>query len=197
MNGCRLTAPALVLGSTQPMSHVDSAAAAAAGIDVVRRRSGGAAVLVEPDALVWVEVVVPAEDPLWHKDVGRAGWWLGRAWADALGDLGATGADVHRGGIRRSPWSDRACFAGLGPSEVTVAGGSKAVGLSQRRTRDGALFQCAVPLRWDPGRLAELLALPPPERVRFTADLTGRVSPLTGVAPESVLAALLRHLPSG
>ena len=37
--------PAVVLGSTQPEATVDAGAAAAAGLDVVRRRSGGGAVL--------------------------------------------------------------------------------------------------------------------------------------------------------
>jgi lipoate-protein ligase A len=68
------------------------------------------------------------------------------------------GAVVHRGGLVRTPVSDLVCFAGLGPGEVTV-GGRKAVGMAQRRTRDGALFQCAVPLSWDGDRLATLLGL--------------------------------------
>jgi len=145
------TAPALVLGSTQ-------AAVDRGDIDVVRRRSGGGAVLVEPERLVWIDVVVPRDDDLWDDDVGRAFWWLGDAWAAALGELGVTGAEVHRGPLVRTPLSDTVCFAGLGPGEVTVAG-RKAVGIAQRRAREGALFQCAVPLAWDGPRLAELLGL--------------------------------------
>src|SRR5947208_2440048 len=141
--------PALVLGSTQPMIDVHD-------VEVVRRRSGGGAVFVEPGATLWVDVVVPKGDELWDDDVGRSTYWLGDAWARACG----RGATVHRGPMVRTPWSDRVCFAGLGPGEVTV-GGRKVVGISQRRWRDGALFQCAALLRWDYEATARRLDVPP------------------------------------
>ncbi len=156
-------APALVLGSTQPAGDVDAAAARAAGVDVVRRRSGGGAVLVGPGGVLWVDVLLPVGDPLWEDDVGRAAWWVGETWASALEAAGAGEATVWRDGARRTQWSAKVCFGGVGPGEVLV-GGRKVVGVSQRRTRRGALFQTAVLLRWDPGEILGLLALP--ENVR-------------------------------
>ena len=156
--------PAVVLGSAEPDDHVDRAARRGPGMAVVRRRSGGSAVLVGPGQVLWVDVIVPVGDPLWQIDVGRAGWWLGGCWAAALADVGIGGAQVWRGAMIRSRWSPRVCFAGLGPGEVTVEG-AKVVGMSQRRTRVGALFQCAVPLLglgggplgpWDPGDLLDV-----------------------------------------
>jgi lipoate-protein ligase A len=152
--------PAFVLGSTQPDSDVDATAAERLGVEVVRRTSGGGGVLVAPVAQVWADVFLPRDDPLWDDDVGRAVWWLGEAWASALFSLGVPDADVHQGAMVQTLLSSRVCFAGLGPGEVTVAG-AKAVGISQRRTRDGALFQCAVPLAWDTLTYAELLSLDP------------------------------------
>lgn len=140
--------PVVVLGSTQPESVVRP------GVRWARRRSGGGAVLVEPGGLVWVDVFVPAGDPLWDDDVGRAFLWLGRAWADAIGQ----GAVVHEGPLVATRWSPLVCFAGLGPGEVTV-GGRKVVGLCQRRTRAGALFQCAALLEWRPDRLLQRLTV--------------------------------------
>ncbi|MGH9122123.1 MAG: lipoyl protein ligase domain-containing protein, partial [Acidimicrobiales bacterium] len=64
-----LDTPALVLGSTQHAGLVDYARAERAGVEVARRRSGGAAVLVDP-GLLWVEVVIPRHDPLWDDDAG-------------------------------------------------------------------------------------------------------------------------------
>ena len=186
---CEVTAPAVVVGSTQG----DEAIAPGARMEVARRRSGGGAVLVEPGRVVWADVVVPAADPLWEPDVGRATWWLGEAWAAALGDLGVAGAEVHRGGLVRSAWSTAVCFAGLGPGEVT-ADGRKVVGIAQRRTRDGALFQCAVALAWDPAPLLAALALSPGDREVAAADLAGAVAPVTAPAA-AVEAALLAHLP--
>ncbi len=150
--------PALVLGSTQSEARIDRARLAAAGIDAVRRRTGGGAVVLTEGAVVWVDVLVPAGDPLWRADVGRAFWWLGETWVEALEAAGVTGARWHDGGLVRSAWSDSVCFAGLGPGEVIVAG-RKVVGLSQRRTREGALFQCAALLAWEPAELVEMLGL--------------------------------------
>lgn len=186
---CEATAPAVVLGSTQPAPGPGPDP----GVAVVRRRSGGGAVLVAPGRLVWADVVLPAGDPLWHDDVGRAAWWLGEAWAAALADLGVPSPEVHRGGLVRTAWSALVCFAGLGPGEVTVAG-RKAVGLAQRRTRHGALFQCAVPLAWDPAPLLAALGLPPAELAAAAADLAGAVLAVDH-APHAVEAALLARLP--
>ena len=187
---CEVTSPTIVLGSTQPDRHVR----ADAGVPVVHRRSGGGAVWVAPGDPVWVDVVVPAGDPLWDDDVGRATWWLGDAWAVALNDLGMRGAAVHRGPLVRTRWSTHVCFAGLGPGEVTVEG-RKMVGLAQRRTRAGALFQCAVPCRWDPAPLLAALDLTGEERAAARADLGGAVAAIGPGRGEDLVAALLGHLP--
>lgn len=191
MTWCDVTAPAVVLGSTQ---GDDMVTPGAAGLGVARRRSGGGAVLVEPGRVVWADVVVPAGDPLWQADVGRAAWWLGDVWAATLASLGLVGAAVHRGGLVRTPWSAAVCFAGLGPGEVTVDG-RKVVGVSQRRTRDGALFQCAAPLAWGPGPLLAALALTPIQRGEAATALATAVLPLAGCTPGEVEAAFLASLP--
>jgi lipoate-protein ligase A len=188
-----VTRSAVVLGSTQSLDDVDQLGASSAGLDVVRRRSGGGAVLVEPGAMAWVDVLVPRSDPLWDDDVGRAFWWLGETWRLALASLGVTGAEVHRGGIVTSRWSSKVCFAGLGPGEVTVEG-RKMVGMAQRRTRDGALFQCAVPLRWEPQRLLDVLALGAEERAEAAATLNESVRVLD-CGLDDVEAALVAELP--
>ena len=151
---------ALVLGSSQPELRADLEACRAAGVDVVRRRSGGGAVLVEPGSLLWVDLVLPVDDPLWSADVGRAAWWVGEAWAAALSRTGIDQLDVWKGPMLHNEWSSLVCFAGLGPGEVVAADRSKVVGISQRRTRRASLFQCACILSWEPRRLLQLLALP-------------------------------------
>lgn len=145
--------PALVLGSTQPRADVDAEVAARRGVEVVRRRSGGGAVLLQPGSSVWVDVVIGRDDPRWEEDVGRSALWLGRAWATALGE----GAEVHTGAGPDRGGGRVVCFAGLGAGEVTL-GGRKVVGISQRRDRRGARLQCVVHRRWDPDLSVELLA---------------------------------------
>lgn len=167
----RVTASALALGSAQPQSHIDEVAAEQAGVEVVRRRSGGGAVLLQPDGLAWIDVIMPRGDPLWDDDVTRSCWWLGDVWARVIGSFGLD-AGVHRGRLERAPWSERVCFAGLGSGEVSVSG-QKVVGISQRRTRTQARFQCAALLRWKPEQLVGLLRLSEAERARCLADVGG------------------------
>jgi lipoate---protein ligase len=184
--------PAVVLGSTQPDAVVDRAAVAAAGIEVVRRRSGGGAVLVEPGGVVWVDVVIPPGDPLWDDDVARAAHWVGGVWADALRSVGVGEPEVYRGPLVTTPWSSLVCFAGVGAGEVLVLG-AKVVGLAQRRTRAGARFQTAAMLRWEPDRLVALLALDPRERTAAEAEVRGRAAALP-VAADRLVEAFLRAL---
>jgi lipoate-protein ligase A len=177
------TSTVVVLGSTQPQAVV------VPGTPTIRRRSGGGAVLVEPDALVWVDVFIPAGDKLWEADVGRAFHWLGDIWRDALVAVGVARPEVHRGPLLTTPWSRLVCFAGLGPGEVTVDG-AKVVGIAQRRTRAGALFQCAALLEWRPERLLERLALSEDDRRRGVTELAGVARPVD-VDADALVAALL------
>ena len=149
--------------------------------------------LVEPGGLVWVDVLVPAGDPLWEHDVGRAFAWLGRAWVAALAGAGVAGAEAHEGPLVTSEWSGIVCFAGLGPGEVTV-GGQKVVGMCQRRARAGALFQCAALLDWQPRRLLDRLVLDDDERARGTHDLATAARALA-IDPSILVDAFLDRLP--
>lgn len=171
---------ALVLGSTQPDADLDLGVVADRGWELARRRSGGGAVLLVPGEHVWVDVVLPAGDPLADDDVERATWWLGHAWARALrlelvaegaGGLSADASAVpvgtpasgqaasgqaasgpavlHQRGVSDRVAGRVACFAALGPGELSVDG-RKVLGISQRRTRFGARFQCIAYSRWEP-----------------------------------------------
>lgn len=139
--------PALVIGSAQPIEHIDVSACERAGVDVVRRRSGGGAVLLEPNDVLWADVLIPVGHALWTDDVSSSAWWLGEVWRRALGSLGMTHTTVHRGPMRDTTWSKHVCFAGIGGGEVVV-GDRKVVGISQRRTRAGARMQCALYRDW-------------------------------------------------
>jgi len=145
-------------------------------------------VLVRPRELLWVDVLLPAGDPLWEDDVGRSFHWLGQAWVDALGALGVN-ASWHDGPMVCTPWCRQICFAGIGSGEVTVEG-RKVVGLAQRRTRAGALFQCAALLKWDAAEMARLLDLGDEGAAALPALATAL--PVDANALEE---ALLRSLP--
>jgi lipoate-protein ligase A len=185
---------ALVLGSTQREDCADLVACAAAGVEVVRRRSGGGAVLVQPGDQAWVDLFVPAGDPLWEADVSRASWWVGEAWARALAVCGLGGLAVWKGPMLRSAWSSWVCFAGRAAGEVTVPDGAKIVGVSQRRGRLGALFQCSCILRWEPVALLDLLALSPEQRAEALEAVAGAAFG-AGAPGDGVVGHLLSELP--
>ncbi len=125
----------------------------------MRRRSGGGALWVAPAGCLWVDVVVPRGEALWDDDIGRSPLWLGRAWRGALG--AGTGAVVHEGAMVRTPWSAAFCFSGVAAGEVTRGpGGPKLVGISQRRTRAGARFQCVAYDPWSAAPLATAVGVP-------------------------------------
>jgi len=147
---------ALALGSAQSIEDVDLEVAKRLDVDVFNRQSGGGAVLLDPGAQLWIDVVIGRSDSLWQDDVSLASQWLGDAWVTALHSVGIEGV-VHRGTMVTNALSPVVCFAGLAAGEVTVDG-AKVVGISQRRTRAGARFQCSVPLHWDATRHADLLA---------------------------------------
>jgi lipoate-protein ligase A len=188
-----VTTPALVLGSAQPWAAANATACAAAGVEVVRRRSGGGAVLLDPGDIVWFDVVVPAEvleRAGAGADVARSMTWLGRAIDAALTSLGVDGTAVHAGPMATTAWSRTVCFDGVGPGEVVAATG-KLVGISQRRTRAGARFQCAVHTRWSPERLVALLSPPRPTAAELApvATLPAHVAPGLAAAVAATLSA--------
>jgi lipoate---protein ligase len=181
--------PAVVLGSTQSDDVVDRQLAATLGVDVVRRHSGGGAVLLVPGEVVWLDVILPVGDALWEDDVGRASRWLGMVWRAALSDLGVGGGNVHDGGLACGPLGKLVCFGAIGPGEVIV-GVRKAIGISQRRTRAAARFQCLVYRVWEPDVLARLLHLDEEEQaILDTAALEIRQPTST------IISAFLHYLP--
>jgi lipoate---protein ligase len=182
-----------VLGSTQPYSLVDGGRASRAGVEVTRRRSGGGAVLVAPDDPLWVDVWVPADDPLFEVDVGRAFLWLGRTWSVALAQLGVSGLVVAPGPSSSSGGASTvACFGAVSSGEVMIDDGRKIVGLAQRRVRAGAWFHGACLGRWDPAALVALLSLSPAQARRVVDELAPAAVGLLNVLGVADVTALGR-----
>ncbi|MFM8508489.1 MAG: lipoyl protein ligase domain-containing protein [Actinomycetota bacterium] len=191
--------PAVVLGSTQSLDAVRGDRAAELGFAVVRRRSGGGVVILQPGDHVWIDVTVPRGHQLWSDDVERATWWLGDAWCEVLRvvDDSAEWA-VHRDKLQASAPERAVCFASVGPGEVVRRGvaagrggvvergggaGRKVVCISQRRTKDAARFQCTVFSAIDVALHERLMRDPVPPSL---ADATGVGAALAALAPRAV-----------
>ncbi len=186
------TRPALVLGSAQRDDVVRLDRLRERGIDLVRRRTGGSAVLLHPGEVAWVDLVLPRTDPLVDPDVGRSFAWVGSLWAAALADLGIA-TTVHAGPMVRTAWSPLVCFAGIGAGEVLVEG-RKVVGMSQRRTRGWVRIQC-VAFRSSPtDDLRSLLR--PGDVVAGSDDGLSTASGALGDRLDAVVDRLVHHLPA-
>lgn len=184
---CTVDAPALILGSTQSADDVDHSIARRAGFEVVRRRSGGGIVPVEPGGTVWIDVTIPRHDPLWTDDVTTSMIWLGRVFANALAPW--VSATVHEGPFQRGEDGRTVCFASTSPGEV-FAGGAKLVGISQRRGRAGARMQCVLYRSWDPAHWT--VALTDPDLARRVGELA--VATIDAPAAD-IVAAVFAALP--
>jgi lipoate---protein ligase len=160
----------LVLGSTQPTEFVAGWALRERGVELARRRGGGGAVYLRPGDHLWLDAWIPRDDSLWDHDVSRAAEWVGAWWSDALKGLGTGGFEVHTGRSVPGELGELVCFAGRGPGEVLHAG-RKVVGLSQWRSREGALFSSCVYDRWDPAGLLGLLDVDDVARAALVSDL--------------------------
>lgn len=176
---------AIVLGSRQSPDLLDQDACREAGLSVVRRRSGGGAVLLRPDAAVWIDVVLP--HGVAPDDVRASMVWIGERWGEALADLVVGKLSVHDGGMVTTPWSDLVCFAGIGPGEILV-GGRKFLGLSQRRNRHGIRIQGTMYRRPVTAEIPNLLltALPDAELIEPHSE-----PEISGETLAARLAALL------
>lgn len=147
------TAPAVVRGSAQKPELFDEELLRDRGVDLAGRRSGGAAVWIEPASVVWIDVLAPRGSPLWSDDLVQTFAGVGMLWQHALQTCGVDSDLVERAPQRGGP-GDLACWAGHGWGEVVV-GGAKVVGLSQRRTRWGARVQCMAVVDGSAGRITE------------------------------------------
>ena len=146
---------ALVLGSAQ------SEADAATALDVVRRGTGGGAVLCDAGTLL-IDLAAPGGHPLAVEDVTEAYRPVGETLQAALGGLGLACRTVGVEEARamddaRKAAARRACWAGLSPYELVLADGRKLVGLAQRRRKGAVLHQIAIPVTTPPAAVAEHL----------------------------------------
>jgi len=125
-----------------------------------------------PGDHLWIDAWIPRDDPLWHDDVSHAALWAGQWWSDALEAVGIGGTVVHSGRAQSGRYP-AICFSGRGPGEVVAPSGAKIMGLSQWRSREGALFHTCAYTHFDAAPLVGLIALSDTDRVTWREALDG------------------------
>jgi lipoate-protein ligase A len=200
------SSPAVVLGlglRQRRSELIDPTRCARAGIEILERRAGGGAVLVD-DQMVCGAICLPLPDARAGADLTESYRWLGATIAGLLAarrvDVGEARADVAA--LRAAPEDPVAalllatCYGALSPHEVVDARGRKIVGLAQVRTRHAALFQVGILLR-DQSPLADLLRVPAPAiRDRLRAALAQRTGPVSRQSASAAVAAIGDATPS-
>jgi lipoyl(octanoyl) transferase len=146
--------PCLSLGHAQPAADADHDRLRALGWGLVRRLSGGRAIL-HTDELTYA-LVLPANHPLAGGSVVESYRRLSQALLAALSGLG--------GQVRADPKAPEAqtgaiCFEVPSDYEIT-ANGRKLVGSAQVRKMGGVLQHGTLPLMGDLGRISDVLAYP-------------------------------------
>lgn len=140
--------PTLSLGYFQPLTDVDLDACARHGIDVVRRPTGGRAVLHHHE----VTYSVVAGLDLFPPGVAASYRKISRTLTEALEGLGIRATlQRHHTHSRSSACFDTPAFA-----ELTVAG-KKVSGSAQTRTKHALLQHGSLPLRFPWEKLAAAL----------------------------------------
>jgi lipoate-protein ligase A len=149
--------PALTIGRFQPLRHVNLDACARRGIDVVRRPTGGKAILHRDDFTY--SLIVPPSAGM-SDSVEESYAMICRGIIGALALLGVEAALVPRTPYRLD--SLHACFSSPAAADLAV-NGRKLCGSAQTR-KNGSILQHGTLLNLDNGPLLfELLAYPEQE----------------------------------
>lgn len=163
--------PCLSLGRNQPVADVDREALERAGYGLVRRPTGGRAIL-HTDELTY-SVALPLDHPLAKGDVLSSCRRISEGLLAALALLGVRDATAHQ--EKPQAPAGPVCFEVPGEFEVVV-GGRKLIGSAQARGRGGLLQHGALPLFGDIARICAFLrSSPDPARVRARATTLSEV----------------------
>lgn len=170
----RWSDPAVIIGRTQSVANeVDLDAAAARGVTVVRRMTGGGAMFLQPHGAITYSLYLP-EAALAGFTV-RASYEVCEAWViEALRGLGV---DAHH-----VPINDIACSEG------------KIGGAAQARRGGVVLHHTTMAYDMDPGEMVQVLRIGREKlKGKATASAAKRVSPLvrqTGLSREAIVESL-------
>jgi lipoate-protein ligase A len=182
--------PALSIGFQQNIHSIDESAAAKRGVDVVRRPTGGRAVLH------WNELtyaVIVKSDP--GSGIYAVHNAIIGALLASLADLGPAHTELtltsgsadagFREVYKPGTLTNAACFASSARHEVTWRG-RKVIGSAQRRFGDVVLQHGSILLTNDHLALPELLQLDDDQRSRMHALLVRETATLSDVFARSI-----------
>jgi len=148
--------PCLSLGYAQPIADVDIPSLKNNGWEIVRRATGGRAIL-HTDELTY-SVCSPFDDRHLAGSVLESYKYIANALLAALKDLGIP-AQMKEDTRPDSSRSNPVCFEVPSSYEITAMG-KKLIGSAQVRRKDGILQHGSLPLSGDLSRITRVLVFP-------------------------------------
>jgi len=179
----------LSLGHAQPIADVDTARLKERGWEVVRRLTGGRAIL-HTDELTY-SVIAPLDEPRLEGGVLESYNRLAQALLLAVKNLGLPVEIKELAGhaSRGAPSTNPVCFEVPSTYEITV-NGRKLIGSAQARKKEGVLQHGSLPLTGDLTRICQALVFENESRrenasQRLLARATTVESALSQIPPEA------------
>lgn len=145
--------PCLSLGQAQPVADVDCARLESRGWDVVRRATGGRAIL-HTDELTY-SVTGSVDEPVLAGGVLESYNRIAQALSLAVKNLGLP-VEMKEGKANDKTLPNPVCFEVPSTYEITV-GAKKLIGSAQARKKDGVLQHGSLPLTGDLTRICQAL----------------------------------------
>jgi lipoate-protein ligase A len=194
--------PSLTIGSFQKSEDLNLAAATARNIPIVRRPTGGRAVL--HDAELTYSVICPIPSGHFPDDLHGTYKKIGECILDGLRQLGVNAEllpvdrDLERRRMASAAAAKNAlCFSSPSWFEVLL-GGKKLIGSAQRRLRTGFLQQGSLLLELDIAGTIEVQAFPDElTRDRAAEFLASKMTALSSAGRDIGIAELKAAIAAG
>jgi lipoate-protein ligase A len=148
--------PCLSLGYAQPLADVDLLRLQEHGWELVRRPTGGRAIL-HTDELTY-SVIAPLHEPRVEGGVLKSYSRLASALMEAFRLLDLP-VEINDQEVTKTRIPNPVCFEVPSTSEITV-NGKKLVGSAQARRKESILQHGSVPLTGDLSRIVQVLVFP-------------------------------------
>ncbi|HAJ37089.1 MAG TPA: octanoyltransferase [Chloroflexi bacterium] len=166
--------PAVSLGRLQPIADIDTIKVSSLGYEIVRRPTGGRAIL-HTDEFTY-SVTAAMQHPLVRGGVMDAYLRISNALLAGLRQLGVH-AEKAPGDVRVGADVSAVCFEVPSAYEITV-GQRKLMGSAQSRRAGYVLQHGSLPLVGDITRLIDVLALPAEQAASLRRELAARACTL-------------------
>ncbi|WP_432472252.1 lipoate--protein ligase family protein [Amphritea sp. HPY] len=188
--------PAIIMGCSQRPDEEQLHRAEQAGLPIMRRGSGGGAVLAGPWMLSFT-VFIPTGHQVAELNLIEIFGWLEQIWIAALESVGVACKGVDKPLIDYSKQVskqheiDWACYAALSHGEVVSLDNRKLVGLAQIRKRKGIALVSGLHLSSCDWSLLSHVVVNRPEQGGILESLNCDAEQLSGISGVELLPAVI------